>query len=243
MVLGTHFTRASDVITPDHLTTSPSVPISPYRDIFGNWCSRIVAPAGRMRLSANGVVRDNGLPDVVVSSAFQHAVEDLPPETLIFLWAVATARPTACPRWSGASLKNRRPDGRASRRSAISCIATLRRQDRLRTYARGPHGGDRRPQGMAGGVRLAGSRAKVFVPAKAGTQTTAAGRRRCEAAARSPARADGRLGGVPRGRAGRERHSAASSRGTVTVTSSTGRMSIFFSGPQCRVRRTASARL
>ncbi len=85
MVLGTHFTRASDVITPDHLTTSPSVPISPYRDGFGNWCSRIVAPAGRMRLSADGVVRDSGLPDAVVPSASQHAVEDLPPETLVFL--------------------------------------------------------------------------------------------------------------------------------------------------------------
>ena len=80
MVLGTH--RASDVITPDYLTTSPSVPIFPYRDVFGNWCSRLVAPAGRMRLSANGVVRDSGLPDVVVPSAVQHAVEDLPPETL-----------------------------------------------------------------------------------------------------------------------------------------------------------------
>ena len=85
MVLGTHFTRASDVITPDYLTTSPSVPIFPYRDVFGNWCSRLVAPAGRMRLSANGVVRDSGLPDAVVPSAVQHAVEDLPPETLAFL--------------------------------------------------------------------------------------------------------------------------------------------------------------
>jgi transglutaminase-like putative cysteine protease len=85
MVLGTHFTRASDVITPDYLTTNPSVPISPYRDVFGNWCSRIVAPAGRMRLSADGVVRDSGLPDVVARSAFQHAVEDLPSETLVFL--------------------------------------------------------------------------------------------------------------------------------------------------------------
>jgi hypothetical protein len=36
MVLGTHFTRASDIIVPDFLTTSPSVPISPYRDVFGN---------------------------------------------------------------------------------------------------------------------------------------------------------------------------------------------------------------
>jgi transglutaminase-like putative cysteine protease len=61
MVLGTHFTRASDVVVPDYLTTSPSVPISPYRDVFGNWCSRILAPAGRMRVSADGVVRDGGL--------------------------------------------------------------------------------------------------------------------------------------------------------------------------------------
>ena len=66
MVLGTHFTRASDIIVPDFLTTSPSVPITPYRDMFGNWCSRIVAPAGRMRLAADGVVRDSGLPDPVV---------------------------------------------------------------------------------------------------------------------------------------------------------------------------------
>ena len=85
MSLSTHFTRASDIITPDHLTTSPSVPIFPYRDLFGNWCSRIVAPAGRMRLWADGVVRDTGLPDVVAPSAAQHAVEDLPAETLIFL--------------------------------------------------------------------------------------------------------------------------------------------------------------
>ena len=95
MVLGTHFTRASDVITPDYMTTSPSVPISPYRDIFGNWCSRIVAPAGRMRLSANGVVRDSGLPDVVVPSAFQHAVEDLPPETLVWRCHVAMRKARA----------------------------------------------------------------------------------------------------------------------------------------------------
>ena len=32
-VLGTHFTRASDIIVPDFLTTNPSVPISPYRDV------------------------------------------------------------------------------------------------------------------------------------------------------------------------------------------------------------------
>jgi hypothetical protein len=85
MVLGTHFTRASDIIVPDFLTTTPSVPITPYRDLFGNWCSRIVAPAGQMRLAADGVVRDSGLPDPVFALAYQHAVENLPADTLVYL--------------------------------------------------------------------------------------------------------------------------------------------------------------
>ena len=85
MVIGTHFTRTSDIIVPDHLCTSPSVPITPYRDGFGNWCSRFVAPAGRMRLAADGTVRDSGLPDIIDLSASQHAVEDLPAEALVYL--------------------------------------------------------------------------------------------------------------------------------------------------------------
>jgi transglutaminase-like putative cysteine protease len=85
MVLGAHFTRASDVIVPDFLIVSPSVEITPYRDGFGNWCSRIVAPAGRVRLAADGMIRDSGLPDPIVPQAFQHAVEDLPAETLVYL--------------------------------------------------------------------------------------------------------------------------------------------------------------
>jgi transglutaminase-like putative cysteine protease len=85
MVLGIHFTRASDVIMPDHLTIDPSVPVTPYRDGFGNWCSRITAPAGRVRLAAQGMVRDSGLPDTVAADARQNAVEDLPTDTLIYL--------------------------------------------------------------------------------------------------------------------------------------------------------------
>ncbi len=85
LMLNIHFTRASDVIVPDHMIADPPVAITPYRDIFGNWCSRIVAPQGRLRLSANGVVNDTGLPDNVVSDAIQHPVEDLPDECLMFL--------------------------------------------------------------------------------------------------------------------------------------------------------------
>ena len=59
LVLAIHFSRASDVIAPDHLTTDPAVPITTYRDGYGNWCSRLVAPVGRMCLSASGTVRDS----------------------------------------------------------------------------------------------------------------------------------------------------------------------------------------
>jgi len=80
-----HYSRAPDIVVPDHLTTDPVVPITSHRDVFGNWCSRIVAPIGRIQLSANAVIRDNGEPEVSVPSAQQHEVKDLPEETLVFL--------------------------------------------------------------------------------------------------------------------------------------------------------------
>jgi len=85
MVLGTHFSRASDVVIPDHLTTNPSLPIEAYRDLFGNWCSRILAPPGRLQLTGDGIVRDSGLHDVIAADAPQNPVEDLPADTLGFL--------------------------------------------------------------------------------------------------------------------------------------------------------------
>ena len=85
LMLNIHYTRASDIVIPDHLTTTPSTPITAYRDIFGNWCDRIVAPKGQIRLASTAVVKDTGEPDVVVASAQQHSIQDLPEETLMFL--------------------------------------------------------------------------------------------------------------------------------------------------------------
>ena len=45
----------------------------------------IRAPAGRLRLSATGVVNDTGEPDPIAVAPCQSAVEDLPGETLVFL--------------------------------------------------------------------------------------------------------------------------------------------------------------
>jgi transglutaminase-like putative cysteine protease len=87
LMLNVHFTRVSDLAMPDHIVICPSVPISGYRDGFGNWCSRIVAPAGRVRISSDAVVGDTGLPDPRVPGANQVPVEELPEETLVFLLA------------------------------------------------------------------------------------------------------------------------------------------------------------
>jgi transglutaminase-like putative cysteine protease len=85
LMTSVHGSRASGLIVPDSLRTEPKVPINAYQDGFGNWCNRIVAPPGRIRISACGVVTDTGEPDVVAPTARQHPVEDLPEEALLFL--------------------------------------------------------------------------------------------------------------------------------------------------------------
>jgi transglutaminase-like putative cysteine protease len=83
--LNVHFTRVSDLIGRDDIVFDPPVPMAAYRDSFGNWCTRVVAPKGRMRLTANATVNDSGLPDVIVPDARQMSVPELPEETLLFL--------------------------------------------------------------------------------------------------------------------------------------------------------------
>ena len=85
LALNVHYSRASDMVIPDHMRLQPSVPINSYRDGFGNWCNRLVAPAGRVTISAKGVVSDNGLPDPAWNDGVQHPVQALPEDTLVFL--------------------------------------------------------------------------------------------------------------------------------------------------------------
>lgn len=80
-----HDSRASDILVPDALVTEPAIPIASYRDLFGNRCSRVMAPAGRLRISADSVVWDSGLPDPSPRITEQDSVEALPGESLVFL--------------------------------------------------------------------------------------------------------------------------------------------------------------
>ncbi len=85
LTLSIHYSRVSDLLRPEHLIITPPVPIKAYRDGFGNWCSRIVAPKGEMRLWSDSIVNDPGTTDRVDRSAQQHAVHDLPEDTLVYL--------------------------------------------------------------------------------------------------------------------------------------------------------------
>ena len=83
--LNVHYSRVSDIVGRDELMFAPSLPMTAYRDGFGNWCTRIVAPKGSTRVSADAIVNDTGLPDVIVPQAQQIPVQNLPTDTLVFL--------------------------------------------------------------------------------------------------------------------------------------------------------------
>ena len=85
LMVQVHSSRAADIIGTDYLTTDPVVPVYTYCDKFGNWCSRIIAPAGDIRLTASADVRDTGNPDLMDCNAEQCDVSDLPEDTLVFL--------------------------------------------------------------------------------------------------------------------------------------------------------------
>ena len=85
LALSVHPTRQGDLETADWVRTDPPLDVVQYLDTAGNVCSRIVAPAGRLVLSADFIIRDSGLPDDLEPQALQHEVRDLPNEAIVFL--------------------------------------------------------------------------------------------------------------------------------------------------------------
>jgi transglutaminase-like putative cysteine protease len=82
-----HPSRSATVRKTEALMLQPGVPVSEYIDSFGNRCGRILAPAGRIVLSNNAIVVDDGMPDPQRPDAIQHMVQDLPHEALPYLLA------------------------------------------------------------------------------------------------------------------------------------------------------------
>lgn len=85
LMLSIHPSRVPDLLTAHRIRFEPAVEARDYVDGFGNTCTRIVAPAGKLRTFANFLISDSGRPDVVAPTAKQHRVEDLPDEVLVYL--------------------------------------------------------------------------------------------------------------------------------------------------------------
>ncbi|MAM85766.1 transglutaminase-like domain-containing protein [Allohahella sp. A8] len=85
LMLSVHSSRSHDMVVPDELKSNPSVPFRNYIDNFGNWCTRLVAPAGELVLTADGVFSDSGEIDPQTPAAQQHPVQDLPDDVLTYL--------------------------------------------------------------------------------------------------------------------------------------------------------------
>jgi transglutaminase-like putative cysteine protease len=85
LVVNVHESRQADLVAPDEPITDPALPLASYRDAFGNQCQRVLAPAGQVRLFANAVIKDSGLPDPTPTDAGQAPVEALPDDTLMYL--------------------------------------------------------------------------------------------------------------------------------------------------------------
>jgi transglutaminase-like putative cysteine protease len=85
LALTIHPSRAADVVVADQIFTQPICSTVSYRDSFDNVCTRVIAPAGTVRIHTDALVNDSGMPDIVAPMARQVPVEQLPPETLRFL--------------------------------------------------------------------------------------------------------------------------------------------------------------
>jgi transglutaminase-like putative cysteine protease len=85
LALNIHPSRRHDLLTEQVLTFSPHVEAWDYTDSFGNVCTRITAPAGRITMSTEFTVYDSGQPDIVPFDAVQHDIRDLPDDVLVYL--------------------------------------------------------------------------------------------------------------------------------------------------------------
>jgi hypothetical protein len=85
LMISPHPSRLPDMENQHWVTYDPPIGAHQYTDGFGNLCTRIVAPTGRLAIATDLTVRDSGLPDTLSPQAIQHPVEELPDEILVYL--------------------------------------------------------------------------------------------------------------------------------------------------------------
>lgn len=84
LLLHLHSTREAD-IKATRFKADPAINIREHRDGLGNRCTRVLAPAGRVKFYGDTVLEDSGLQDEVNPDARQVNVDELPDECLQYL--------------------------------------------------------------------------------------------------------------------------------------------------------------
>src|ERR1700684_2047805 len=79
--------RGKDLLGEHRIWFSPALEARDYVDLFGNTCTRIVAPPGLVEIRNEFLIADSGLPDEVAPEARQLEVGELPDSVLIYLLA------------------------------------------------------------------------------------------------------------------------------------------------------------
>jgi transglutaminase-like putative cysteine protease len=77
--------RVKDLLSEHKITFSPDVASRDYVDMFGNTCTRIIAPPGLLEIRNDFLISDSGLPDEVAPDARQFEVGELPDDVLVYL--------------------------------------------------------------------------------------------------------------------------------------------------------------
>ena len=87
LALSPHSSYGGRVIGSTRICAEPAVPLEDYLDPFGNRCTRVVAPVGRLTLWSDCIVEVDGAPDPYDWDARQHDIAVLPADTLPYLTA------------------------------------------------------------------------------------------------------------------------------------------------------------
>ena len=85
LMLSVEPARVGDLLSEHRIQFSPNIASRDYVDMFGNTCTRILAPAGLIEIRNDFLIVDSGLPDEVAPDARQLDVNDLPDNVLVYL--------------------------------------------------------------------------------------------------------------------------------------------------------------
>src|ERR1700684_1907618 len=83
-LLSVHDDHAKAIRVAERVFTTPIIPTTTYRDLFGNRCRRLGAPAGDLTLWGDATIVDSGAPEAADPGACEVAVADLPDECLVY---------------------------------------------------------------------------------------------------------------------------------------------------------------